>query len=54
VEIFARQVATTVNREYLPALAKIRDTFEQKSLKNRLQKEDNVKQGLRQKGSQTI
>ena len=43
VENFARQVAATVNREYLPALAKIRDTLEQKSLKNRLQKEDNVK-----------
>ncbi len=43
VENFARQVAATVNIEYLPALAKIRNTLEQKSLKNRLQKEDNVK-----------
>jgi predicted amidophosphoribosyltransferase len=32
-----------VNIEYLPGLTKIRDTLEQKSLKNRLQKGDNVK-----------
>jgi ATP-dependent DNA helicase RecQ len=43
VEDFARHVAAMVNIEYLPVLAKIRDTLEQKSLKNRLQKEDNVK-----------
>src|SRR5260370_17896140 len=43
VEDFARQVAAMVNVEYLPALTKIRDTLEQKYLKNRLQKEDNVK-----------
>ena len=43
VEDFARQVAAMVNIEYLPVLTKIRDTLEQKSLKNRLQKEDNVK-----------
>ena len=43
VEDFARQVAAMVNRDYLPALTKMRDTLEQKYLKNRLQKEDNVK-----------
>jgi ATP-dependent DNA helicase RecQ len=43
VEDFARQVAAMVNIEYLAVLTKIRDTLEQKSLKNRLQKEDNVK-----------
>lgn len=43
VEDFARQIAAMVNIEYLPVLAKIRETLEQKSLKNRLQKEDNVK-----------
>ncbi|HWS83448.1 MAG TPA: RecQ family ATP-dependent DNA helicase [Ktedonobacteraceae bacterium] len=43
VEDFARQVAAMVSIEYLPALTKIRDTLEQKYLKNRLQKEDNVK-----------
>lgn len=43
VENFARQVAATVNIEYVPALVKIRATLEQRSLKNRLQKEDNVK-----------
>jgi ATP-dependent DNA helicase RecQ len=43
VENFARQVAAIVNIEYVPALAKIRATLEQKSLRNRLQKEDNVK-----------
>ena len=46
VEDFARQIATMVNKEYLPALAKIRTTLEQKTLKNRLQKEDNVKGAL--------
>ena len=43
VEDFARQVAAGVNREYLPVLVKVRETLEQKYLKNRLQKEDNVK-----------
>jgi ATP-dependent DNA helicase RecQ len=43
VEDFARQVAAMLNIEYLPVLVKVRDTLEQKSLKNRLQKEDNVK-----------
>jgi ATP-dependent DNA helicase RecQ len=43
VENFARQAAAMVNIEYLPVLTKIRDTLEQKYLKNRLQKEDNVK-----------
>src|SRR5258705_12477697 len=42
VEDFAKQVAAMVNIEYLPVLIKIRDTLEQKYLKNRLQKEDNV------------
>ena len=43
VEDFARQVAAMINIEYLPVLVKVRDTLEQKYLKNRLQKEDNVK-----------
>jgi len=43
VESFARQVAARLGVEYLAALEKVRITQEQKSLKNRLQKADNVK-----------
>jgi len=43
VEGFARQVAARLGMEYLAALEKVRITQEQKSLKNRLQKADNVK-----------
>jgi len=42
VEMFARQVAEKLAREYLPVIAKVRQTQEQKSLSNRLQKKDNV------------
>ncbi len=43
VEDFARRVASVLNIEYLPVMTKIRTTQEQKELKNRVQKEDNVK-----------
>jgi len=43
VESFARQVAARLDVEYLAALEKVRITQEQKSLKNWLQKADNVK-----------
>jgi len=43
VESFARQVAAQLGVEYLAALEKVRITQEQKSLKNWLQKADNVK-----------
>jgi len=43
VESFARQVAARLGVEYLAALEKVRITQEQKSLKNWLQKADNVK-----------
>ncbi len=43
VESFARQVAAQLGVEYLAALKKVRITQEQKSLKNWLQKADNVK-----------
>ncbi len=43
VETFARQVADQLGLEYLPVLAKVRQTQEQKSLSNWLQKRDNVK-----------
>ncbi len=43
VENFARQVADILGLEYLSVLAKVRQTQEQKSLSNWLQKADNVK-----------
>ena len=43
VETFARQVADLSGLEYLPVLTKVRETREQKSLSNWLQKADNVK-----------
>jgi ATP-dependent DNA helicase RecQ len=43
VESFARQVAAQLGVEYLAALEKVRMTQEQKSLKNWLQKADNVR-----------
>jgi ATP-dependent DNA helicase RecQ len=43
VETFARQVADILGLEYLFVLAKVRQTQEQKSLSNWLQKADNVK-----------
>jgi ATP-dependent DNA helicase RecQ len=43
VETFARQVAAQLSLEYLSVLAKVRRTQEQKSLSNRLQKQENVK-----------
>jgi ATP-dependent DNA helicase RecQ len=43
VETFARQVADILGLEYLSVLAKVRQTQEQKSLSNWLQKADNVK-----------
>ena len=43
VESFARQVAAQLGVEYLAALKKVRITQEQKSLKNWLQKADNVR-----------
>jgi ATP-dependent DNA helicase RecQ len=43
VETFAREVADELGLEYLPILSKVRQTQEQKSLSNWLQKADNVK-----------
>ncbi len=43
VEVFARQVADRLGVEYLAVIVKVRQTGEQKSFTNRLQKEDNVK-----------
>ena len=43
VESFARQVATRVQKEYLPVVAKVRTTREQKYCTNREQKAKNVK-----------
>ncbi len=43
VETFARQVADLLGLEYLSILTKVRQTQEQKSLSNWLQKADNVK-----------
>ncbi len=43
VEMFARQVASMLGLEYLPAIAKVRLTYEQKDLTNRVQKFRNVK-----------
>ncbi|HEY5002811.1 MAG TPA: RecQ family zinc-binding domain-containing protein, partial [Ktedonobacteraceae bacterium] len=42
VEDFALQVAALLHKPYLPIITKIGKTLEQKELKNRLQKEDNV------------
>ena len=42
VETFARQVAAQLGKEYLPVLAKVRATQEQKLLSNWLQKKENV------------
>lgn len=43
VEMFARQIANTLGIAYLPVLAKVRLTKEQKELRNRLQKTVNIK-----------
>ena len=43
VESFAQQVAAQLGVEYLAVLGKVRITREQKSLKNWLQKADNVR-----------
>ena len=43
VENFARQVAVQLGVEYVPVVAKVRATQEQKHLTNRVQKADNVK-----------
>jgi ATP-dependent DNA helicase RecQ len=43
VETFVREVADELGLEYLPILSKVRQTQEQKSLSNWLQKADNVK-----------
>ncbi len=43
VDLFARQVATMLELPYLPILAKTRTTRKQKTLTNRVQKEENVK-----------
>jgi ATP-dependent DNA helicase RecQ len=43
VENFARQIADLLGVEYVAALVKIRETQEQKYLRNRVQKEGNVK-----------
>ena len=43
VEMFARQVAEQLAVEYVPVIAKVRQTYEQKSLSNWVQKKENVK-----------
>lgn len=43
VETFARQVADQLGLEYISALVKVRQTQEQKSFSNWLQKKENVK-----------
>ena len=43
VEMFAQQVANALGLTYLPILAKVRSTKEQKHLRNRLQKTANIK-----------
>lgn len=43
VDVFARQVATMLGLAYLPILAKTRTMRKQKSLTNRVQKEENVR-----------
>ena len=42
VETFARQVATHLQKEYLPVVGKVRPTREQKYCTNREQKAENV------------
>ena len=46
VETFARQVAELSGLDYLPVLTKVRETREQKSLSNWLQKAENVKEAF--------
>jgi ATP-dependent DNA helicase RecQ len=43
VETFARQVAEQLGIVYLPVVVKVRETYEQKSLTNWVQKRENVK-----------
>jgi len=43
VESFAHQVAERLELEYIPVIAKVRETYEQKSLSNWVQKKENVK-----------
>jgi ATP-dependent DNA helicase RecQ len=43
VELFARQVAELLDREYLPVVKKIRPLYKQKSLDQYVQKESNVR-----------
>jgi ATP-dependent DNA helicase RecQ len=43
VELFARQIAERLALEYIPVIAKVRETNEQKSLSNWVQKKENVK-----------
>ena len=43
VETFARRVAEQLALEYIPVIAKVRETYEQKSLTNWVQKKENVK-----------
>ncbi len=43
VEAFAHQVAERLELEYVPVIVKVRETYEQKSLSNWVQKKENVK-----------
>ncbi|HVB72522.1 MAG TPA: RecQ family ATP-dependent DNA helicase [Ktedonobacteraceae bacterium] len=43
VETFARRMAEQLALEYMPVMAKVRQTYEQKSLSNWVQKKENVK-----------
>ncbi|GAC1521132.1 MAG: hypothetical protein NVS3B14_22670 [Ktedonobacteraceae bacterium] len=43
VETFARRVAEQLALEYVPLIEKVRQTYEQKSLSNWVQKKENVK-----------
>ena len=43
VELFARRIAEQLALEYVPVIAKVRETYEQKSLSNWVQKKENVK-----------
>ena len=43
VETFARRIAEQLALEYVPVIAKVRETYEQKSLTNWMQKKENVK-----------
>jgi len=42
VETFARRVAEQLALEYIPVIAKVRETYEQKRLTNWVQKKENV------------